>query len=143
MLTASNNNFPGGRSRKGAIRIMLASREKDRLAHLAAGLRTLAESEIHQAGSKGAVLALLEEGQVDLVVIDEELADMNGLQLARLIARQYPFVDCVLIDDTEQSAFHEKTEGLGVLMQLPSPPEMADAKSIIAHLAAISASRAW
>lgn len=117
------------------IRILMAGGE--RLVSLATGLWTLAEAEIHKAGSGKEVMDLLAEKPFELVVIDEELGDMSGIELARQVAYRQPFVNCILVDSEPHEIFHEKTEGLGVLMQLPSPPDMADAKTILHHLATI------
>lgn len=116
------------------LRILLASGGKERLAQLAVGLWTLTSCVVDRAASTGEVLARLAEGQVDLVVIDHQLADLSGLDLAKDVARLYPFVNCIMVDDSDPAEFHEKTEGLGILMQLPNPPEMGDAKSILTHL---------
>lgn len=124
----------------GLRRIMLASRENERLAPLAEGLWMLTNSEIHQAKSRLEAMHLLREKRIDLVVIDETLSDVPGLELAKLVAREHPFVNCILVDGASPAGFHERTEGLGLLMQLPSPPDMADAKSIMSQLAAIDAS---
>jgi len=123
------------------MQIMLVSHERERMAPLASGLWTLAETEIHQASSRAEALELLQEKGIELVVIDEQLADMSGIDLLKMVARQHPFVNCILVDTQPPETFHEQTEGLGVLMQLQSPPEMADAKSIMTHLAAIGVCR--
>lgn len=139
MQQQKNNNNDAAQT--GPMQIMLVSRERERMAPLASGLWTLAETEIHQASSQIEALDLLKEKEIELVVIDEQLTDMSGIDLAKMVARQHPFVNCILVDTQSPEAFHEQTEGLGLLMQLSSPPEMADAKSIMTHLAAIGASR--
>lgn len=139
MQSRKNSNHDAAPARP--MQIMLVSRERERLASLASGLWTLAETEIHQASSRTEVMELLQEKGIALVVIDEQLTDMSGLDLAKMVARQHPFVNCILVDGQPPEIFHEQTEGLGVLMQLPSPPEMADAKSIMTHLTAIGVCR--
>ncbi len=119
------------------LRILLAGDVPGRLASLAVGLRTLSEAEILQAASAAEALALLGENPVDLVVIDEQLNDAQGLELAGQLARRHPFVSCMLVDGRSPEQFHQATEGLGVLLQLPSPPEMADARSVLEQLAAV------
>ena len=117
--------------------VLLASCREERLAQLAMGLWTLASCAVHRAESGAEVLARLMEGGTDLLVIDEQLTDITGIELAREVARCHPFVDCIMVDNCEPADFHVKTEGLGILMQLPSPPQMADAKSILGHLRVI------
>lgn len=139
-VTQPQKNKPDVREVR-PMQILLVSREGERLASLAAGLWTLAESQIFQARSRSEAIELLQEEGIELVVIDEQLTDMSGLDLAKMVARKHPFVNCILVDNQSPEIFHEQTEGLGVLMQLPSPPEMADAKSIMTHLAAIGVCR--
>lgn len=123
------------------LKIILASDASQRLASLAAGLRTDAGAELYQAESTGEVMELLNVESIELVIIDEALSDMQGMELARLLAEQQPFVNCILVSRLPADEFHERTEGLGVLMQLPSPPEMESARSIVTHLSAIKASQ--
>lgn len=124
---------------KKATRIVLASSHQTRLAELAMGLWTLMDCELHRMSRCDEILAMLENGTVSLVVIDEKLEDVSGLELAKEIAHHHPFVNSVMVDGTDPDAFHEKTEGLGILHQLPDPPEMVDAKSIVSRLRLVSA----
>lgn len=123
----------------GPLKILLASDASQRLASLAAGLRKTSEAELFQADSTAEVMELLKAGNTTLVVVDEELRDTDGLTLVKKLARQHPFVSCVLVSRLPADEFHEETEGLGVLMQLPSPPGTESAQSILAHLSAIVA----
>ncbi|MFV0439153.1 MAG: hypothetical protein ACK5PS_17365 [Desulfopila sp.] len=117
------------------IRILMTGGK--RLSALVTGLWTLARAEIHQVHSGKEAIQLLAVKPFQLVVIDEVLDDMSGVELARQVACQQPFVNCVLVDGGPHKRFHEKTEGLGVLMQLPSPPQMADTQKIVHHLSRI------
>lgn len=125
------------KSPEHVMHIILAGAEKERLADLASGLWTSLPCEIEQLASSAEVLSILEQGRRDLVIVDEQLKDRSGLELAQEIARSHPFVDCIMIDGSSPEDFHEKTEGLGVLLQLPSPPTILDAESVVAHLRAI------
>jgi DNA-binding LytR/AlgR family response regulator len=121
----------------GSMKIMLASNTAERLAPLATGLWNQMEPELFHAESCSEVLDLLTARAVELVVIDEDLADMKGVQLARMLAEKHPFVNCMLVSSLPADEFHEVTEGLGVLMQLASPPDMDAASTILLHLSEI------
>jgi DNA-binding NarL/FixJ family response regulator len=84
-------------------------------------------------------MTMLREKNLGLVIVDEELADAPGIELVRLVARNHPFVHCVLVSRLPAEEFHELTEGLGVLMQLSSPPQLSEAKAILAQLSAVDA----
>lgn len=126
-----------------SLRILLASGQNERFSLLAAGLWTSAEVLLHQVSSEEEVLQILAGSDVDLVIVDERLADCSGLDLVRRLARCHPFVNCMLVSALHGEQFHESTEGLGVLMQLPSPPRMETARSIVEHLATIRSAWNW
>ncbi len=119
------------------MKIMLAGNAAERLAPLAAGLWNEVEPELFQAESCSDVLDLLAARSIELVVIDEDLADMKGVDMARILAEKHPFVNCMLVSSLPADDFHEVTEGLGVLMQLPSPPDMGVASEVLSHLSEI------
>ena len=121
----------------GSMKIMLASSRAERLAPLATGLWNQVEPELFHAESCSEVVDLLAARAIELVVIDEDLADIKGVELARMLAEKHPFVNCMLVSSLPADEFHETTEGLGVLMQLPSPPEMDAASSVLSHLSEI------
>lgn len=125
----------------GPLRILLASDASQRLESLAASFKKIAETELFRADSTAEVLELLKIKDITLVVVDEELRDTDGLTLVKMLARQHPFVSCVLVSLLPADEFHEETEGLGVLMHLPSPPGTESAQSILEHLSAIDATR--
>ncbi|WP_163337245.1 hypothetical protein [Desulfopila sp. IMCC35008] len=88
---------------------------------------------LHRDESGEAVLQRVSTDSIQIVAVDQQLADMGGLDLVVRIAQQYPFVNTALVSTSSENDFHEKTEGLGVLMQLPSPPDGESAEKLIAH----------
>ena len=126
-----------------SLSILMAGQENERFSLLATGLWTMTEVSLQQVHSGEEVIQRLTDGLVDLLIIDETLADMSGLALTRTVARRFPFVNCMLVSDLPAAAFHEATEGLGVLLQLPSPPQMETAMTIKSHLDTIRSAWAW
>jgi CheY-like chemotaxis protein len=84
------------------------------------------------SGSKG--LSIIAEGGVDLVVADEDLEDMTGLEFIREIVAKYPMVNCAAVSSLTPEAFHEASEGLGIMMQLPVKPSQKHAEILLGHL---------
>lgn len=76
--------------------------------------------------------------EVDLVIVAEELPDSSGCEFIENLTRVNPFVPCAMLSELDPDDFHEKTEGLGVLMQLPQQPEESDAIKLLEKLAEIS-----
>lgn len=126
----------------GPLRILLASGARQRLAPLATGLWMNTEAELHQTAGTAEAMTMLRQRPIELVVVDEELVDAPGIELVRLVARNHPFVYCALVSRLPEEQFHELTEGLGVLMQLSSPPQLSEAKAILAQLSAVDATGA-
>ena len=79
-------------------------------------------------------LDMLKERHVDLVVIDELLKEMSGLDLARQVAGTWPMVSVALVSPAPPEVFHESTEGLGLLAQLSAPPGAEEAKGLLEKL---------
>jgi DNA-binding NtrC family response regulator len=124
-----------------ALKILLASSDMGRLAPLAAGFWNLAEAELFRAKSISEVSRLLSDNAIELVVIDETLADISGFALAEQVAKNHPFVNSILVSELPDSDFHELTEGLGVLMRLRSPLEEGQAGGVLDRLAHIRRDR--
>lgn len=68
------------------------------------------------------------------VVIDENLLDMPGLDLVRLLLPINALINTVVISELPHEAFHEASEGLGVMAQLPPQPTPEDARSLLERL---------
>ena len=49
-----------------------------------------------------------------------------------------PLVNTAIVGEQSKKEFHEATEGLGVLMQLPRHPQERDAEALLAILDKIS-----
>lgn len=116
--------------------IMLAGRDQTSLTALRAGL---AKSDVHLTWAEsGAVgLSMIAKGNFDLVVADENLGDMTGLEFIRAIVAQRPMVNCAAVSSLAPADFHEAGEGLGILMQLPVGPGQEHAQMLLGQLKTI------
>lgn len=95
------------------------------------------DATIAAADSGARALDILSEKNVDLVVIDETLNDMSGIDLARQVVARNPMAAIALVSALPGEDFHEATEGLGIMAQLPPRPRRRDARSLIETLARI------
>ncbi len=77
---------------------------------------------------------MLSETSVDLVVTNEELGDMTGLEFANKLIRVNPMINCAVLSPLPSDEFHEASEGLGVFAQLPLRPVKEDAEKLLKHL---------
>lgn len=76
--------------------------------------------------------------EIDAVIVAEELADCSGKEFVERLTKANPFVPCAMLSDMDKDEFHEETEGLGVLMQLPIKPMKKDVAMLLERLAQIS-----
>jgi DNA-binding response OmpR family regulator len=115
------------------IRILLAGRDETALSGLDAGLAKSAVQIIRaDSGSNG--MSIISETDFDLVVTDENLGDMTGLEFIRKIVSKRPMVNCAAVSSMASGDFHDASEGLGILMQLPVRPGKEHAESLLEHL---------
>ena len=119
------------------LRVILASREMEGLARFAAGLQQDRQTEMTRVDSAAAALDAIGQGQIDLVVVGEELADASPVECVNQLVRRNPMINCAMVSGMDHDAFHQATEGLGILMQLPPSPSGEDARVLLAKVEAI------
>lgn len=90
------------------------------------------------ADSGAHALGMIPEERFDLVVVDETLADMTGLGFAGKLVRSNPMLHFALVSALPEKEFHEASEGLGVLAQLPPRPDGAAAGRLMEQLDSIT-----
>ena len=77
---------------------------------------------------------MVSETVFDLVVADENLGDMTGLDFTEKLVAINPMVNCALISSLSGEDFHEAGEGLGILAQLPANPAKEHAEPLLKTL---------
>ena len=105
------------------ITILLISNEKETLSNIESYLEQSNRAEIVRAKSGEEALNILSAKAIDLVVADENLQDMSGLEFIKKMVRISPMSNCAVVSSLSSNDFHEASEGLGVLMQLPERPD--------------------
>ena len=118
---------------KQMIEALLVSQERGRLSILEAALLKHGMTISH--AESGSAATVKTAGQFfDLIVVDEHLPDMTGLELSRKLVLQNPMSNISVVSGLSHEDFHEASEGLGILMQLPPLPGSDTAGILIAHL---------
>jgi len=120
-------------SEQKIINILLASRDKASMSAFKAGLE---ENQVQTAWAESGstAIAKLTEGNFDLVVTDENLGDMTGLEFIEKVISKKPMVNCAAVNSLLPADFHEASEGLGILMQLPVRPGQEQAEKLLRQL---------
>jgi CheY-like chemotaxis protein len=115
------------------LNILLVSRDKTSMSALKAGLEgNDAQTAWADSGRYG--LSVIAERHFDLVVTDENLGDMTGLEFIKTIIALKPMVNCAAVSSLLPEDFHEAGEGLGILRQLPVNPGHEYAEELLEQL---------
>ena len=115
-------------------RLLLVTENKDAFSDFASGLSTHAVVELAWAESGSMALDMVANTPVDLVVADEDLGDMSGLKLAYKVLSVNPMINCAVASGLSHEDFHEASEGLGLLEQLPLQPGAEQADDLLQQL---------
>ncbi|MDY0186510.1 MAG: response regulator [Syntrophus sp. (in: bacteria)] len=119
------------------LKILLVRRDADSLSSLSSALGRYGEIELETASSGEEALTLLSGRTADLVVADENLGDMTGIELSRRLVNVNPMINCAVVSSLSPEEFHEATEGLGIMSQLPEHSTANDAEIVISTLKCI------
>jgi len=74
---------------------------------------------------------MLSNTPLDLVVVDEKLGDMTGIEFIETLVSVDPMINCAAVSPLPSDEFHENSEGLGILAQLPVQPGANDAENLL------------
>ena len=115
------------------IRILLVSQDRASMSAFKAGLE---ENQVRTAWAKSGSNAIVKiaEGRFDLVVTDENLGDMTGLEFIEKVISIKPMVNCAAVTSLLPGDFHEASEGLGLLLQLSVRPGQEQAQKLLGEL---------
>ena len=118
--------------------IVFVAKDFSRFSVLVDRLKQEQDVELVPVATGAAGLAKLQGKRIDLVIVDEQLNDMGGIDFVKQFVNVNPLANTAIVGALSDDAFHEETEGLGVLMQLPPQPGKADAEKLLAVLAKIN-----
>ena len=119
------------------VYVMVVTADPDTRNHLKNIMAVLEGVEIEWIEAADAGLPLLKDKKFQLVISDETLPHMTGIQFLNQLVRINPMVNTALMSALTSEAFHEATEGLGVLGQLPLKPEASHINDLYARLKSI------
>jgi response regulator RpfG family c-di-GMP phosphodiesterase len=119
------------------IKILLVTSEREPFAEFAEVLNKKDFIEIVWAESGQSALNILGNNPSDLVVVNENLDDMTGIEFLKKLLPINPMINTAAVSPLSPEEFHEASEGLGVLMQLPVSPSKLDAENLLQSLNAL------
>ena len=116
------------------LKLLLVSPNKASLSGLASALVKHGDVDLCWAESGETALDIASDTTIDLVVTDERLGDMTGLEFARRLLSVNPIVNCASVSHLSPKKFHEVSEGLGLMAQLPIQPGKEHADKLLQRL---------
>jgi DNA-binding NtrC family response regulator len=119
--------------------LLLVSSDKTPLSDLASALEKDKDVDVSWAKSGLEALKSVSGSVFDLVITDETLADMTGLELAGKLLSVNPMIHCASVTTLSQREYHERSEGLGLMDPLPDRPGEKDAEGLLQNLRQIKA----
>jgi len=116
------------------IKILLVTSERDPFSEFAAVLKQKDDVELSRAATGQEALEAISDNPVDLVVVNENIGDMMGIEFMKKLLQTNPMINSAAVSPLAPEEFHEASEGLGVLMQLPVSPGKLDAENLLRRL---------
>ena len=116
------------------LKLLLVSSDKDSFNGFEAAITKYNDVDLIRTDSGKKALTMAAESSLDLVVADENLRDMTGLEFAGRLIAVNPMTNCALTSSLSAEIFHEKSEGLGLMTQLPINPGQEDAQNLLEKL---------
>lgn len=80
----------------------------------------------------------IEESAPILVIVDDQVQGGAGLDIIRSLIGINAFIPTAVISELDDHEFHERSEGLGILFQLPLVPSEDDARILIRLLGQVT-----
>ncbi len=118
-------------------KVLLVSSDDTSLFSLAEALEQHEDVDLSNVESGEDALRRVSETSFDLVVADRELGDMTGLELAGRLLGVNPMTHCAIVSPLSAEDFHEASEGLGLMAQLPISPDRGQAEELLKRLKAL------
>lgn len=84
---------------------------------------------------------ILRNKTIDLVILEESLPDMTGMQFIDRLVSLAPMTGTAIMSALTHEQFHETYEGYGVMMQLSMDPEREEITQLLErfhHIAGIT-----
>ena len=113
--------------------ILIATPNKDSLMDFSTGF-TKSDVEVSWAEGCEDVFSKLKNNKFDLLVVDEVLSDIMGLECIEKVIFENPFLNTAAISSLSPKDFHEESEGFGVLMQISVNPDSEDGGKLLDYL---------
>jgi hypothetical protein len=117
--------------------LLFVSGQADELKAIGDALAELIPVRISRAATAEQALALAKAASFKLAVIGGKF-DGDPLEMVNQLMLQDAFINTAVVSDESEADFHERSEGLGVLAQLPGSPGPQQAQELVKLLKEIA-----
>jgi two-component SAPR family response regulator len=116
------------------IKLLLVTPERNPFPEFTSALEKNDDVELSWASTGHEALEALSVNPVDLVIVNENIGDMTGIEFMKKLLSINPMINCAAVSPLSPDEFHEASEGLGVLVQLPVDPGELEAEDLLKRL---------
>jgi two-component SAPR family response regulator len=116
------------------INILLVTSEREPFSEFAWVLKQKDDVELSWAATGKEALEAISDHPVDLVIVNENIGNMTGIEFMKKLLPINPMINCAAVSPLPPEDFHEASEGLGVLVQLPVDPGEFEAEDLLKRL---------
>jgi DNA-binding NarL/FixJ family response regulator len=116
------------------LHLIFATNRPEARQAFSAALSSDPQVRLRQVASGTAALEAAGSSPLHLVIIDAGLPDMAPLELVQKLLLVNAMVNTAVVSPLPEEEFHEMSEGLGVLSQLPNDPGRSDAIELMRKL---------
>jgi DNA-binding response OmpR family regulator len=114
--------------------IVIVSPQVEKWGAFTAELGNQCQMDVIEARAGAEAIGAARQRKPVAVVIDQELGDMSGIALVLQLLQINAMINIALVSDQPEEVFHEKTEGLGILMKLSPIPDLQEAVQLSKRL---------
>jgi DNA-binding response OmpR family regulator len=116
------------------LHVILASTRLHGVHTFAATLSSDPEVRLEQVGSGAEAIEAVRSSSPHLLIIDRDLPDIDPASLISKVLMVDAMVNTAVVSRLSEEAFHEASEGLGILGRVPVEPGPGDARDLLAKL---------
>jgi ActR/RegA family two-component response regulator len=116
------------------LHILLVTPRLQRLDSFTQALSSDPGVRFESVSSGGEALGVVRTAPPHLAIIDVDLADTEPLRLVQGMMAVNAMVNSAVVSPLSEEAFHEASEGLGILARLPLDPGRDDAEALLVKL---------
>lgn len=113
------------------LSIILISERQNQLSDFINALQKDGEVDLLTAASFEEAILMIARQKPALIVVDEQVGNLAGLDLVRRLMEVNAFINTVVFSALSEEEFHRHSEGLGILARLPIQPDKKDARRLL------------